>query len=79
LNEQGRVIGFFVERITEFRHAAPGDLTLCRQAWLKLHGLDIKRGDINKHSILIHDGKPTVIVFDSSTRCCDVQDLDEEF
>ncbi|KAH3910768.1 hypothetical protein HBH56_146080 [Parastagonospora nodorum] len=79
LTEEGRVIGFLMERITGFRHATPEDLTLCQQALSRLHGLGIKHGDINKHNILIRDGQATLIDFDSSKRCSDVKELKEEF
>lgn len=47
LTEEGRVIGFIVERITEFRDATPDDLTLCQQTLSKIHDLGIKHVDIN--------------------------------
>lgn len=78
LSEEGRVIGFIMERITDFRHATPEDLPLSQQALSQLHKLKMKHGDPNKHNILIHDGKATLIDFDHSTLCSDEQALNEE-
>lgn len=79
LSEEGRVIGFIVERIMDCRHATPEDLSLCQLTLSKLHKLGIKHGDINKHNFLIHDGKATLIDFDNSTRYNDTKTLDQEF
>lgn len=76
---EGRVIGFILEQIPNFRHATPEDLPLCQQALSKLHQIGIKHGDINKHNFLVHDGKTTLIDFDVATRCNDTKTLTEEF
>ncbi|KAF8338695.1 hypothetical protein F5887DRAFT_1273062 [Amanita rubescens] len=79
LTEEGRVIGFAMERITSCRHATPEDLALCQQALSKLHRLSIKHGDINKHNFLIHDDRATLIDFESALQCNDAKVLEEEF
>ena len=79
LTEEGRVIGFAMERIINFRHARPDDLALCQQALSKLHHLSIKHGDINKHNFLIHDDRATLIDFDSALQCDNMKVLEEEF
>jgi len=79
LSEEGRIIGFIIERITDYHHATPEHLSLCQLTLMKLHRLGIKHGDINKHNFLIHDGKATLIDFDHSTQCNDANTLDEEF
>lgn len=79
LSEDGRVIGFIMERITDCRHATPEDLSTCQLALSNLHRLGIKHGDINKHNILIHNGKATLIDFENSTRENDANALDGEF
>ena len=66
LTEEGRVIGFAMERIINCRHASSDDLALCQQALSKLPRLSIKHGDINKHNFLIHDDKATMIDFDGA-------------
>ena len=79
LTEEGRVIGFVLERIINFRHAGPDDLALCQQALSKLHQLNIKHGDINKHNFLIHDDRATLIDFDHASQCDDAKVLEDEF
>jgi hypothetical protein len=79
LTEGGRVIGFAIERISNCRHAMPGDLALCQQALSKLHRLNIKHGDINKHNFLIHDDRATLIDFENALQCNDADVLEEEF
>jgi predicted Ser/Thr protein kinase len=79
LTEEGRVIGFAMERIINCRHARPDDLALCQQALSKLHRLSIKHGDINKHNFLIHDDRATLIDFDAALRCDNAKVLEEEF
>jgi predicted Ser/Thr protein kinase len=80
LSEEGRVIGFIIERITNCHHATPEDLPLCQQTLSKLHRLGVKHGDVNKHNFLIHDGTATLIDFENSTRCNDAKVLEgEEF
>jgi hypothetical protein len=79
LTEEGRVIGFAMERITNFRHATPEDLALCQQALSKLHRLNIKHGDINKYNFLIHDGRATLIDFEDALQCSNAIELEEEF
>ena len=53
LTEEGRVIGFLIERVFDCRHATPEDLSLCQHTLAKLHKLGIKHGDTNKHNFLI--------------------------
>lgn len=79
LSEEGRVIGFIMKQITDYRHATPDDSSLCQPTLLRLHKLGIKHGDINKHNFLIHDGRATLIDFDNSTRDNDAKILDEKF
>ena len=79
LTEEGRVIGFAMERITSCRHATPEDLALCQQALSKLHRLSIKHGDINKHNFLIHNDRATLIDFEAAVQCNDAKVLEEEF
>lgn len=79
LTEEGRVIGFVMEHIINCRHAGPDDLALCQQALSKLHQLSIKHGDINKLNFLIHDGRATLIDFESALQCDNAKVLEEEF
>lgn len=78
LTEEGRVIGFIMARIPDFHHATPEDLPLCQRALSKLHQLGIKHGDTNKHNILVHDGKATLIDFDMASRTASANELEDE-
>jgi predicted Ser/Thr protein kinase len=79
LIEEGRVIGFLMERVLDCRHAMPEDLPLCQHALTKLHRLGIKHGDINKHNFLIRNGEAVLIDFDYAERCDNPKFLAEEF
>ncbi|KAI3337713.1 alpha-galactosidase A precursor [Ustulina deusta] len=78
LVEEGRVIGFMMECIADFRHATPDDFDLCRLSLTKLHTLGIKHGDINKHNFLVQDGKVTLIDFDCASQTIDPDELERE-
>lgn len=81
LAEDGRVIGFIMARIDDSRHATVEDFALCEQALLRLHGLGIKHGDINKHNFFIRDAKglkATLIDFDCALRPTSADDLERE-
>jgi hypothetical protein len=79
LSEEGRVIGFIIERITDCRYATPEDLPLCQQALSEIHQLKMKHGDPNRYNFLIHNWKATLIDFETSTLCGDAQALNEEY
>jgi len=79
ISEHGRVIGFIIEKIIDGRHATPDDLSLCQTILSRLHRLGIKHGDINMHNFLIHDGRATLIDFDTATRDRKEEDLVAEF
>ena len=78
ITEEGRAIGFIMERITDFEHAGPEHLALCQQALSKLHTLGIKHGDINKHNILIRDQQAILIDFEGAAWCDDAEALRDE-
>ncbi|KAM7217205.1 alpha-galactosidase A precursor [Rhypophila decipiens] len=78
LTEEGRVIGFLIGQVTGCRHAKPEDLPLCRSVLSRLHKLEIKHGDINKHNFLICDEKATLIDFDCASRFASCDELDVE-
>ncbi|KAK4997906.1 hypothetical protein LTR66_002766 [Elasticomyces elasticus] len=79
LTEEGRVIGFLMERITDGHHASPKDLSSCQEILSKLHRLGIKHGDINKHNFIIHDGRANLLDFECARKCEDREILGEEF
>ncbi|CAI7605418.1 unnamed protein product [Penicillium glandicola] len=78
LTEDGRVIGFLMERISNARHAGPLDLDICQQTLTKLHGLGIKHGDVNRFNFLIRASKAILIDFDTARKCDDSRLLTEE-
>ncbi|KAF2429501.1 hypothetical protein EJ08DRAFT_698221 [Tothia fuscella] len=78
LSEEGRVIGFLMVYVSGAKHAGPEDFALCQATLSRLHDLEIKHGDIDKHNFLIHDGKATLIDVETATRCSDKGLLDQE-
>ena len=78
LTEEGRVIGFLLERIPGGKHAGIEDLAACKEILSKVHRLGIKHGDINKHNFLVHQGKATLLDFDCAEKCEDQEALRTE-
>jgi predicted Ser/Thr protein kinase len=78
LTEDGRVIGFLMERIKDARHAGPQDLESCRKALSRLHCLGIRHGDTNRFNFLIRDSQVVLIDFDSARKCDDQDALLKE-
>ncbi|EEP78297.1 predicted protein [Uncinocarpus reesii 1704] len=76
ITEEGRVIGFLIERIDYSHRVGPGDLTACQNALAKLHSLGIMHGDVNRYNFLILAGGETATLIDFETaRKCDDEDL----
>ncbi|KAJ5124884.1 uncharacterized protein N7515_008709 [Penicillium bovifimosum] len=71
LREDGRVIGFLMERIKDARHAGPQDLEACRQVLARLHDLGIHHGDTNRFNFLVRGSMAVLIDFDSARKCDD--------
>ena len=82
LTEEGRVIGFALERIKDARHPGPDDLKACQEALGKLHRQGILHGDVNKHNFLIHDsggqGIVTIVDFECALKSTDKLAFEEE-
>ncbi|KAL4891610.1 alpha-galactosidase A precursor [Aspergillus ambiguus] len=78
LTENGRVIGFLMEHITNARHAGPQDVTGCKEVLSRLHGIGIRHGDTNRFNFLIRDSKATLIDFDTARKCDDRDVLQQE-
>lgn len=78
LTEDGRVIGFVMERIANARHAGPQDLDICQQTLARLHALGIRHGDVNRFNFLIRGGKAILFDFDTARKCDDPKLLAEE-
>ena len=78
LTEEGRIIGFIIERLTDAHHASPTELRLCQVALSKLHNLGILHGDVNKHNFLVKDGRAILIDFECARATEDKSALREE-
>ena len=82
ITEDGRVIGFLMERVTDetgdARHATPADLEVCQQALAKLHNLGILHGDLVKYNILITNKGATLIDFSEARESDDILASEEE-
>ena len=78
LTEEGRIIGFIIERMTDAHHATPTELRLCQVALSKLHNLGILHGDVNKHNFLVKDGRAILIDFERARATEDKSALREE-
>lgn len=78
LTEDGRVIGFLMERIANARHAGPQDLESCRQTLSRLHSLGVCHGDINRFNFLIQGSKCVLVDFDTACKCDRDQDRAHE-
>lgn len=82
ITEEGRVIGFLTELVTDqaghARHATSADLDICRQVLARLHNLGILHGDINKHNFLITSRGATLIDFSEARHSADESAFEEE-
>jgi predicted Ser/Thr protein kinase len=78
LTEDGRVIGFLLERIKDARHAGPQDLESCQMTLSRLHRLGIHHGDTNRFNFLIRGSQAVLIDFDSARKCGDQDALRTE-
>jgi predicted Ser/Thr protein kinase len=77
LTEEGRIIGFVLERV-EGRHATISDLHACESLVTKMHGLGILHGDLNKYNFLI-TGKCAVLVdFETAQQSQDKKAIQKE-
>lgn len=82
ITEEGRVIGFLMERVADeagdARHATPADLEACTQVLAKLHGLGILHGDINKYNMLVTSKGVTLVDVCTARKCEDTSAFDKE-
>ncbi|KAK0753435.1 hypothetical protein B0T18DRAFT_452276 [Schizothecium vesticola] len=80
LTEEGRVIGFVLEYISNAGAAGPGDLAACQSVLQKLHSLGVKHGDINKHNFLVRDdGRVVLLDFETATKDVSRDELEAEY
>ncbi|KAI0164027.1 hypothetical protein GGR57DRAFT_452093 [Xylariaceae sp. FL1272] len=75
----GRVVGIITEWVQGARAAGPEDIECCKRALGRLHELNIKSGDINKHNFLVRDGQDIVLVdFEMAKFWCSLEEVDDE-
>lgn len=76
--EHDRVVGMLLEKI-EGRHPGIEDLEICQAELKRLHQAGFLHGDLNKHNIVIRDGKAVLIDFQTTEYCDDQDELDAEY
>ncbi|KAI9748212.1 MAG: hypothetical protein M4579_007286 [Chaenotheca gracillima] len=78
ITEEGRVIGFLMEKVVG-RHAGIEDLEACRIAVKKLHQEGIYHGDLNKHNFLVSSDREICLIdFETARKGKDQQPMDRE-
>ncbi|KAK6496140.1 hypothetical protein TWF481_002164 [Arthrobotrys musiformis] len=77
LTEDGRVIGFLMEKL-EGRHATIADLPACKEVVGRLHALGILHGDLNKHNFLITGKDARIIDFETAKLSSDRDKMYQE-
>ncbi|KAE8340653.1 hypothetical protein BDV24DRAFT_151780 [Aspergillus arachidicola] len=78
LVEDGRVIGFLMERISNARHAVLDDLEACWNTLSRLHALGIRHSDTSRFNFLMTDSRAVLIDYDTAQKCDDCNVLCEE-
>lgn len=70
LTEEGRVIGFLLEKV-DGKQATIDDGPVCEAVILKLHGLDIIHNDLSKDNFLVSDSCAVLLGFKTAKRSND--------
>jgi predicted Ser/Thr protein kinase len=78
VSEEGRVIGFLIEKVVDARHASIVDHVACVEALTKLHRLGFLHGDTNKHNFLVNSTGATLIDFESLCKSDNVEEFEAE-
>ncbi|KAB8221982.1 hypothetical protein BDV33DRAFT_190071 [Aspergillus novoparasiticus] len=78
LVEDGRVIGFLMERTSNARHAVLDDLEACWDTLSQLHALGIRHGDTSRFNFLMTDSRAVLIDYDIAQKCDNYNVLSEE-
>ncbi|KAF2670739.1 hypothetical protein BT63DRAFT_468530 [Microthyrium microscopicum] len=79
VTEAGRTIGFVTEFVEDARTATLQDLEQCQGILTKLHAMDLKHGDINKHNFLIYPEGVLLVDFETTRSCNKQEELEEEY
>ncbi|KAL7921091.1 alpha-galactosidase A [Trichoderma austrokoningii] len=78
IHEEGRVIGFLLEKV-EGRRAGIADLAICQRALERLHSLGILHGDVNRHNFIIGSNHEAVLIdFEKAVLSTDARSLENE-
>jgi predicted Ser/Thr protein kinase len=64
IHEEGRVMGFLLEKLDGRRHASISDLSDCEAALKRLHSLGLSHGDVNRYNFLVGENDVKLIDFE---------------
>jgi predicted Ser/Thr protein kinase len=78
VSEEGRVIGFIIDKVQDARHATISDHAACVEALTKLHRLGFLHGDTNKHNFLVNSTGVTLIDFEGLRKSDSVEEFEAE-
>lgn len=78
IHEEGRVIGFLLEKV-EGRQPNISDLHICQRALQRLHDRGVLHGDVNRHNFIIPPGIEAVLIdFEKAVIDADAESLEKE-
>ncbi|KAL8707895.1 MAG: hypothetical protein Q9225_007687 [Loekoesia sp. 1 TL-2023] len=77
LTEDGRVIGFLLQRV-DGHYAGIEDLTRCEEVVRKLHSLGVMHGDLNRYNFIVTEDQVMLIDFETSTKSHDEGEMAAE-
>jgi predicted Ser/Thr protein kinase len=78
VSEEGRIIGFLMEKVEGARYPAISDYAMCEKTLTNLHRLGLLHGDLNKHNILIDSAGATLIDFECTRKGEDMEEFEAE-
>jgi predicted Ser/Thr protein kinase len=78
VSEEGRVIGFLMEKVEDARHPTISDYASCAKTLTSLHRLGLLHGDLNKHNFLINSRGATLIDFECTRKSDDIEAFEAE-
>jgi hypothetical protein len=78
VSEEGRVIGFLIDKVQDARHATISDHAACVEALTKLHRLGFLHGDTNKHNFLVNSTGATLIDFEGLSKSDNAEEFETE-
>jgi predicted Ser/Thr protein kinase len=78
VSEEGRIIGFLMEKVEGARYPATSDYAMCEKTLTKLHRLGLLHGDLNKHNILVNSAGATLIDFECTRKSENIEEFEAE-